>query len=147
MGLLQNAFEVLGVDSTSPDSSDEWCAEGALLLLAEVSAVDRGKPDRDMYKLVCGLFLLVFCDHFTRLQQADKERCASIALSVFAPEEFEPNAEMPIVGFHNDLASKAPALLRLVGDGCATWTCDPTRENLDALRMTFVALLQEMEDS
>lgn len=142
MNGLQNAFRALGVHNTKPSQPAEWCAEGAVLLLAETTCVDGGDPERDDFVFTAGLFLLIFCDHFSRLHGADKEKCVSIALPVILPLKNSKDDVEAIVGFHNDLAETAPKVLNIIGNCCANWVGEPNAKNIAILREVFIEIIE-----
>ncbi|WP_377511583.1 hypothetical protein [Octadecabacter sp. R77987] len=144
---LQAAFDTLDLALTSSSEPISWCAEAAVALSAEVSAIDQGDVTRPDYQLTLGLFLLVFCDHFSRICGVEQEAVATLALAVLATGRSDNHLAAEAIEFHNDLANDAPAILELIGNGCANWTKAPNLSNLNSLRATFLALVAELEES
>jgi len=138
--VLIKAFETLGVKHTTNENLEQWCAEGALLLVADTVAAFPDYEVDDDAKLYDALFLLVNCDHFTRIAQADKEASASTALSVFCNSVNDDELFEPALSFHNELARTAPRVLEIIGDTTAKWVIEPNADRLFALRDVYLTL-------
>ncbi|PTQ70713.1 hypothetical protein [Celeribacter persicus] len=145
MDALASAFEEVGVEHFSSNEPDHWCAEGALMLLADVSAAFKGDQSSDGYIAASGVFALVFCDHFIRLATANKENAAIFALKALGFGNEEIRERVPIMDFYETLQDSSPNLLNEIGQGCAQWVLAPNSESLRPLRSLFIALADGLE--
>lgn len=120
-------------------------ATASAILVKAITNEANIRINNDDDRFVAGIFAFVFTDYFSSLLDEMFESASTIAVGqVVGVDELE-RCIKTIIDAHTNLSKTRPKIIQAIGETCANWYGDATRENFMKLPTLYLALRESIQ--